>query len=40
MEEHDYLADWLAADAEAEKLEAEDEPHFDEIDDRGNEDGR
>jgi hypothetical protein len=34
MEQWAFLADWLAADAEAEKLEAENEPHIDEIDDR------
>lgn len=30
----DFLAAWIEADAEAERLEAEDEPRIDEIDDR------
>lgn len=34
-----FLADWIEADAEAEKLEAEDEPLGSDVDDRGNEDG-
>jgi hypothetical protein len=34
MERWAFLAEWLIADAEAEKLEAEDEPRIDEIDDR------
>lgn len=29
-----YLADWIEADAEAEKLEAEDEPFGSDIDER------
>jgi hypothetical protein len=31
----DFIAEWMVTDAEAEKLEADDEPLVDEIDDRG-----
>jgi hypothetical protein len=32
--DRDLLAEWAEADAEAEKLEAEDEPHGSDIDER------
>jgi hypothetical protein len=30
----EFMSEWLAADAEAERLEAEDEPHGSDIDER------
>jgi hypothetical protein len=37
--DRDFLAEWIEADAEAERLEAEDEPLVDEIDMRGDDHG-